>query len=66
MEEAAVGRSRAFVPDQRLVGTGAVDVAAGDRGAGLVQSLGREIVVVIGEQGAGREREAAERSNKPM
>ena len=51
MEEAAVCRSRALVPDQGLVDAWAVNVAALDRGAGLVGALGQQIGAVTGGRG---------------
>ena len=47
VEEAAGPAQRAFVPDQGLVGPGAVDVGAGD-GAGAVE-LHRQLVAVVEE-----------------
>lgn len=49
VQETAVGGPRAFVPDDRGVGAGAVDIAAGECVAAI--ALGHEVAAIIAEPG---------------
>src|SRR5690606_8053078 len=54
-EPPAVARPRAFVPDERLVDAGAVDVATEEGARGVV--LGDHVGAVVEEPGRGRARD---------